>query len=435
MYERYKDQVEFVAVYVREAHPVDGWRMASNDKAGIVFKQPKSAAERKDVARKCCAALEMSMPLVIDAMDDRVGHAFSGMPDRLYVIDRQGKVAYKGGRGPFGFKPGEMEQSLVLLLLDQGKPAKAKQNRVPVPDNKEAWRRLPAAEKGAGQPLPAWARALAPSLPRTTAAMLELDYLHRARSPLDPKLRGKLRWVAARANRCAYTEAYAAADLRRAGVGENALRALAGDFAGLPAADQAALTFARKMTRAADTVTDAEVARLIKLYGEKQVVAMVLLLAHANFQDRLAGTLGLAVEEGGPLPPREFRFRATGTRPAAVPRDKPKARPEPAADRVADRDWLALNHADLKKAMDRQKARQPRVRVPSWEEVRKQLPSGYRRKDPLRIRWSLVCLGYQPELAGGWFNCLRTFAEESRQDRVFEESLFWVITRSLRCFY
>jgi hypothetical protein len=40
------------------------------------------------------------------------------MPDRMFVIDRAGRVAYKGGRGPFGFKPGEMEQSLVMTLLD-----------------------------------------------------------------------------------------------------------------------------------------------------------------------------------------------------------------------------------------------------------------------------------------------------------------------------
>jgi hypothetical protein len=43
------------------------------------------------------------------------------MPARLYVIDTEGKIAYKSGRGPFGFKPGEMEQALVLLLLSGGK--------------------------------------------------------------------------------------------------------------------------------------------------------------------------------------------------------------------------------------------------------------------------------------------------------------------------
>jgi hypothetical protein len=78
------------------------------------------------VAGTCCAALGVTMPLLVDTIDDRVGHAYSGMPDRLYVIDRSGKVAYQGGRGPFGFRPAEMEQALALLLLDEGsRPARA----------------------------------------------------------------------------------------------------------------------------------------------------------------------------------------------------------------------------------------------------------------------------------------------------------------------
>src|SRR5262245_22976342 len=266
--------------------------MPSNDRFGISFKQPRTTGERTSLAKTCCSKLEITMPLLVDTMDDRIGHAYSGMPDRLYVIDREGKVAYKAGRGPFGFKPGEMEQSLVMLLLDQPGDAKTGKERVPALKDKQAWKRLPPAAKGTGQPLPVWARMLAGTLPRTTAAMLELDYLHRARSPLDARLRGKMRWVAAHANRCAYTQAYAAADLRRAGVEDKTIRALAGDFAGLPAPEKAALAFARKMTAAAHTVSDEEVAGLIKHYGEKQVVAMVLRLAYANFQDRLVSALG-----------------------------------------------------------------------------------------------------------------------------------------------
>jgi hypothetical protein len=118
---RYADRVEFLAVYVREAHPIEGWRMTSNDKAGISIKQPRERSERIAVAEKCCSTLEITMPVLVDEQDDRVGHAYSGMPDRLYVIDRDGRVAYQGGRGPFGFVPGEMEQALIMLLLDDGK--------------------------------------------------------------------------------------------------------------------------------------------------------------------------------------------------------------------------------------------------------------------------------------------------------------------------
>src|SRR5262249_2646133 len=105
--------------------------MESNDKAGVIIKQPRSTKDREEVAKTCCTALEMSMPLLVDEIDDRVGHAYSGMPDRLYIIDRAGKVAYKSGRGPFGFIAGHMEQSLAMLLLDEAQASKP-QARVPL---------------------------------------------------------------------------------------------------------------------------------------------------------------------------------------------------------------------------------------------------------------------------------------------------------------
>lgn len=60
---------------------------------------------------------------VVDDVSDAVGHAYSGMPARLYLIDREGKVAYKSGRGPFGFKVGELEQAVAMALLEVEKPA------------------------------------------------------------------------------------------------------------------------------------------------------------------------------------------------------------------------------------------------------------------------------------------------------------------------
>lgn len=117
MYKKLKDKVDFVAVYVREAHPSDGWAM--KDKISSVIKQPTSDEERSSVAKTCCTALKVAMPMVVDTIDDRVGNAYSGMPDRLYIIDKWGKVAYKGGRGPMGFKSGEMQQSLLMLLLEE----------------------------------------------------------------------------------------------------------------------------------------------------------------------------------------------------------------------------------------------------------------------------------------------------------------------------
>jgi hypothetical protein len=115
---KYGSEVEFLMVYVREAHPTDGWRMTANDKAGVAVAQPRTDAERRGVAQQCAAALSATMPLLVDGVDDTVGNAYSGMPGRLYVLDGQGKVAYKSGRGPFGFKAGELEQAILMALLE-----------------------------------------------------------------------------------------------------------------------------------------------------------------------------------------------------------------------------------------------------------------------------------------------------------------------------
>jgi hypothetical protein len=111
-------------VYVREAHPIDGWRLMSNDRARIAPRQPTTEDERRGLAQQCSAHLLMPMPVVVDTLDDAVGCAYSGMPDRLYLLDRDGRVVYRSGRGPFGFHPGELEQALILLLYDEARAAR-----------------------------------------------------------------------------------------------------------------------------------------------------------------------------------------------------------------------------------------------------------------------------------------------------------------------
>lgn len=93
--------------------------MASNKRVGINVAQPTTAAERTRVAVECCESLKLSLPMLVDDIDDAVGKAYSGFPDRLYLIDRDGRVAYKGGRGPYGYKPRELEQTLIMLLLEE----------------------------------------------------------------------------------------------------------------------------------------------------------------------------------------------------------------------------------------------------------------------------------------------------------------------------
>ncbi|MCE9529056.1 MAG: deiodinase family protein [Planctomycetales bacterium] len=119
IHKRFAEEATFLMVYVREAHPTDGWKMESNRRVGVEVAQPKTFEERAAVATQCRALLKPTMPVLVDEINDPVGSAYSGMPARMYVIDLDGRVAYKSGRGPFGFKSGEMEQALVMTLLDR----------------------------------------------------------------------------------------------------------------------------------------------------------------------------------------------------------------------------------------------------------------------------------------------------------------------------
>lgn len=103
MYETYRSEVEFFVVYIKEAHPSDGWFMPSNEAQGIDVATPTTKEERIEIAGQACSALRLTMPCLVDDIDDSVDKAYEAAPDRLYVIDKQGKIAVQGGPGPFGF--------------------------------------------------------------------------------------------------------------------------------------------------------------------------------------------------------------------------------------------------------------------------------------------------------------------------------------------
>ena len=102
-------------VYITEAHPSDVWQMQSNVKDQVVFASPKNEEERAFVAGACVRKLGIEIPAVLDEFGDSTEQAYTGWPDRLYLIDTAGRVAYKSKPGPFGFKPDDLKNALARV--------------------------------------------------------------------------------------------------------------------------------------------------------------------------------------------------------------------------------------------------------------------------------------------------------------------------------
>jgi Iodothyronine deiodinase len=115
LYEQYGSQLEFYAVYILEAHPTDVWQMQSNIKDNVLFATPKNDEEREYVAGACVRKLGIKFPAVIDGIENTTEKAYTGWPDRLYLIGSDGKVLFKSKPGPFGFHPADLEVAIKKL--------------------------------------------------------------------------------------------------------------------------------------------------------------------------------------------------------------------------------------------------------------------------------------------------------------------------------
>ncbi len=87
-----------------------------NREADIAARDPTFARERADVAEACAVRLKIDMPVLLDGLDNEVARRYGAWPDRLYLIGRDGRIAFQGDEGPFEFKPEELEAALEQEL-------------------------------------------------------------------------------------------------------------------------------------------------------------------------------------------------------------------------------------------------------------------------------------------------------------------------------
>ena len=119
LHKDYRDRVAFYIVYIQEAHPIDAWQVDNNLEDDVLVASTVTKDDRLRVAGMCIRNLGIDLPALVDEADNSVERAYTGWPDRLYVIDREGRIDYKSAAGPFGFKPAEVETALKRLVASR----------------------------------------------------------------------------------------------------------------------------------------------------------------------------------------------------------------------------------------------------------------------------------------------------------------------------
>jgi hypothetical protein len=83
--------------------------METNDDEQICYPQPRSTAARAGIAGDFVKRFHYEIPLLVDPIENPANAAYAAWPERLYIVDEQGRIVYKGGPGPFEFHPEEVE--------------------------------------------------------------------------------------------------------------------------------------------------------------------------------------------------------------------------------------------------------------------------------------------------------------------------------------
>ncbi len=91
--------------------------MASNIRDKVILRTPQSFDERTEVASSCVRKLGIKIPAIVDDMNNSTERAYTGWPDRIYLIDREGRVVLKTKPGPFGFKTSLLDTQLQRLTV------------------------------------------------------------------------------------------------------------------------------------------------------------------------------------------------------------------------------------------------------------------------------------------------------------------------------
>ena len=114
-----KKNVNFVAVYIQEAHAQDEWPISSarftNDGVPVCVPQPKSIEERVAVAKLFQSKYNFRLPMLVDTMSNDFDAVFAPWPLRFYILQR-GVLVYKSQPHKCSYDVAELRNRILSLV-------------------------------------------------------------------------------------------------------------------------------------------------------------------------------------------------------------------------------------------------------------------------------------------------------------------------------
>ena len=117
---QYHDRADFRLVYITEAHAGEGaesqWQSTINQREGVDLPAARTLAEKQEHAALCVRKLELPFAVAVDGMDAAAEHAYQAWPSRLYLVGRDGRVAYQTRLGEMDFHAEQLERAIHEML-------------------------------------------------------------------------------------------------------------------------------------------------------------------------------------------------------------------------------------------------------------------------------------------------------------------------------
>jgi len=88
LYNEWSGKVDFLVVYIMEAHADDEWPISTK----LRIKQHKTIEDRQTAAACLRDQFRLQLPIALDSMQNEYHLEFAVWPERYHIIDGQGRV-------------------------------------------------------------------------------------------------------------------------------------------------------------------------------------------------------------------------------------------------------------------------------------------------------------------------------------------------------